>query len=223
MDRALRNRILTFLALAVVVATVLIRMIGRQPVAKISAVTPAHENVISSISSNGKVEPIAPYVMRAQLDTFVEKLSVAEGQEVKKGQLLMELDAKDLELGKAQAHVKELTAAKEEFERGVKLNVGQFALVVQELRSQVTALEEKVKDDRFVAPADGTLYALGRHGDGNLPLKAGDYVKVGDLLAEMADLHRVRVRAFIDEPELGGLEPGEPVKISWDALPGRGW
>jgi HlyD family secretion protein len=31
------------------------------------------------------------------------------------------------------------------------------------------------------------------------------------------------VRAFIDEPELGGLEPGEPVKISWDALPGRVW
>jgi HlyD family secretion protein len=39
----------------------------------------------------------------------------------------------------------------------------------------------------------------------------------------MADLHRVRVRAFIDEPELGALEPGEPVKISWDALPNRTW
>ena len=54
-------------------------------------------------------------------------------------------------------------------------------------------------------------------------MKAGDYVKTGDLLAEMADLHRVRVRAFIDEPELGALEPGEPVKISWDALPNRTW
>jgi HlyD family secretion protein len=36
-------------------------------------------------------------------------------------------------------------------------------------------------------------------------------------------LHKVRVRAFIDEPELGGLEPGEQVKITWDALPNRGW
>ena len=43
------------------------------------------------------------------------------------------------------------------------------------------------------------------------------------MLAEMADLHKVRVRAFIDEPELGGLEPGEPVKITWDALPDRAW
>jgi RND family efflux transporter MFP subunit len=56
-----------------------------------------------------------------------------------------------------------------------------------------------------------------------LPLKTGDYVKVGDLLAEMADLHQVRVRAFIDEPELGGLEENEPVKITWDALPNKVW
>src|SRR5262249_46843884 len=57
----------------------------------------------------------------------------------------------------------------------------------------------------------------------SLPVKKGDYVKEGDLLAEMADLHQVRVRAFIDEPELGGLEPNEPVKITWDALPNRSW
>ena len=56
-----------------------------------------------------------------------------------------------------------------------------------------------------------------------MPVKRGDFVKVGDLLAEMADLHKVRVRAFIDEPEMGGLEPGQPVKITWDALPNRVW
>jgi HlyD family secretion protein len=39
----------------------------------------------------------------------------------------------------------------------------------------------------------------------------------------MADLHKVRVRAFIDEPELGGLETGEQVRITWDALPNRTW
>ena len=43
------------------------------------------------------------------------------------------------------------------------------------------------------------------------------------LLAEMADLHKIRVRAFIDEPELGSLEPNQPVKITWDALPSRVW
>jgi len=62
---------------------------------------------------------------------------------------------------------------------------------------------------------DSTLYAL--------PVKSGDYVKTGELLAEMADLHKVRVRAFIDEPEMGGLQPNLPVRITWDALPNRSW
>jgi HlyD family secretion protein len=296
MDRRLRNRILIFLLLAGVLAYALIRVSGRQPVAKISAVTPVRQNVISSISSNGKVEPISPFVMRAQLDTFVESVRVTEGQSVKKGQILMELNVKDaqaqladarskllraqdelraanaggrldeaakaagalasaiaqrdrlqrnhdalvrlivaqaatkdelaandLELTKAQSEVTRLSAAKQEFDRGVKLDANRAVLQVQQAQSEVAALEEKVRDGKIVAPADGTLYSLGRHGDGTLPIKAGDYVKVGDLLAEMADLHKVRVRAFIDEPELGGLEPGQPVKISWDALPNRSW
>jgi HlyD family secretion protein len=50
-----------------------------------------------------------------------------------------------------------------------------------------------------------------------------DFVKVGDLMAELADLHRVRVRAFIDEPELGGIEPDQTVEITWDALPSKTW
>src|SRR6266403_424316 len=288
MDRRLRNRILIFLILAAVVAIVLVRLSGRQPVAKISAVSPIRENVISSISSNGKVEPIAPFVVRAQLDTFVEKISAVEGQQVKKGRLLLELNVKDaqaqladarskllraeddlraakaggrsdeaaktegtlanavaqrdrlqrnhdalerliaqqaatkeelaandLELAKAQSQVTQLTAAKHEIERGVKLDANRGSLQVEQLRSEVAALEEKVRDGRIVATGDGTLYSL--------PVKAGDYVKVGDLLAEMADLHKVRVRAFIDEPELGGLEPGEPVRITWDALPSKTW
>src|SRR5437762_10865842 len=96
MDRKLRNRISLLLLLAVVVAVGLIKLSGRKPAPKISAVTPVRENLISSISSNGKVEPIAPYVMRAELDTFVEKVYAREGQQVKKGQLLLELDVKDV-------------------------------------------------------------------------------------------------------------------------------
>jgi HlyD family secretion protein len=277
-----------FLVLAAVVAFALVRLSGRQPVAKISAVSPIRENVVSSISSNGKVEPIAPFIVRAQLDTFIERISAVEGQAVKKGQLLLELNVKDaaaqladarsrllraeddlgaaqaggrsdeaaktegqlaaaialrdrlqrnhdslerliaqqaatrdelamndLDLAKAEAQVKQLAAVKQEFVHGVKLDANRTSLQVQQLRSLVAALEEKVRDGRIVAPADGTLYSL--------PAKAGDFVKMGDLLAEMADLHKVRVRAFIDEPELGGLEPGEPVRITWDALPNRTW
>src|SRR6266404_686554 len=288
MERKLRNRILIFLVLAAGVAYLLVRLSGRQPVAKIMAVKPVRENLVASVSSNGKVEPISPYVMRAQLDTFVEKVHVLEGQAVKKGQLLLELDVKDaaallaqaqsrllqaqddlraaqgggrsdaaakasgdlakaiaehdrvrrnhdalqrliaqqaatkdelaaneLELTKTQTDVDRLTAVKQEFDRAVKLDTGKYGLNVQQAQNEVAALNEKARDGKITAPADGTLYSL--------PVRQGDFVKVGDLLAEMADLHKVRVRAFVDEPELGGLEPNEPVHITWDALPNRSW
>ena len=97
----------------------------------------------------------------------------------------------------------------------VKLDGDRATLQVEQLKNEVAALEEKVRQGRITAPVDGTLYSL--------PVKTGDFVKVGDSLAEMADLHKVRVRAFIDEPDLGGLEENAPVRITWDALPNKTW
>jgi HlyD family secretion protein len=226
--------------------------------------------------------------MRAQLDTFVKKIYVTEGQTVKRGQLLLELNVKEVAaqlaetrskllraqddlraakaggkadeaakiaadlakaeaasdrlqrnhdslarlaagqaatkedlaaneqaLANAKAEVTRLLAVKQEFDRQARLDAERGELQVQQTLSEMAALEDKVNNGRISAPADGTLYAL--------PVKNGDYVKVGDLLAEMADLHKVRVRAFIDEPDLGGLEAGEPVIITWDAFPNRTW
>jgi HlyD family secretion protein len=288
MDRRLRNRILLFLLAAGILAYVLVLLSGRQPVAKLSATYPTRENIVSSISSNGKVEPISPFVIRAQLDTFVEQVYVLEGQQVKKGQLLLELNVRDAaallaqararllkaqddfraassggradqaakvtgdlakavadrdrlersraalerllaqqaatkdelagnqaELAKAQAEVIRLTAARQEFDRSVHLSSGVSSLEIQQAQSEVAALEAKVRDGRITAPIEGTLYSF--------PARQGDFVKAGDLLAEMADLHKVRVRAFVDEPEIGALEPNQPVRITWDALADRSW
>ena len=288
MDKKLRNRLVVFLLLAGIVAFVLVRISGRQPVAKVSATTPVRRNIVASISSNGKVEPIAPVTVRAQLDTFVTRIHVTEGQNVKRGQLLFELNVKDaasqlaaakvrllraeddlrvartggrtdeaarvngdlakaqaerdrlqrnhdsltrllsegaatkdeltandLALQKMQAEVVRSAAAKKEFDRQANLDESRSLLSVQQAQSDVAALEDKVQQGRVHAYIDGTLYAM--------PLHEGDFVKVGDLLGEMADLRNVRVRAFIDEPEMGALEPGEPVQITWDALPNRVW
>jgi len=267
---------------------VLIKLSGRQPVAQIAGVEPKRANLSASISSNGKVEPITPYAIRARLQTFVEKVYATEGQQVKKGQLLLtmnvtdaraqlasargqllnaqdavraastggrpddaarvasdlakakaerdrlktdhdtlarlladqaatkeELAANELALEKSEAELSRARAAKEEFDRRVKLNVQEAALKADQAQHEVASLEEKVASAEGRAPVNGTLYSL--------PAKAGAFVSVGQLLAEMADLHKVRVRAFIDEPELGALEPNQSVLISWDALPNRTW
>jgi HlyD family secretion protein len=65
------------------------------------------------------------------------------------------------------------------------------------------------------APFDGVVYSL--------PVRQGDYVNPGDLLLQEADLSKVVVRAFVDEPDVGRLAPGEPIEVTWDAIPGRVW
>ena len=110
MDRKLRNRTLLLLALAGIVAFILVRVSGRQPVAKIAATMPVRQPIVASVTSNGKAEPIAPYTVRAQLDTFVQRVRASEGQNVKKGQLLIELDVHDVEAQMAAAKAKLLRA-----------------------------------------------------------------------------------------------------------------
>jgi len=39
----------------------------------------------------------------------------------------------------------------------------------------------------------------------------------------VADLRKVLVRAFVDEPDVARLAPGDPIEITWDASPGRVW
>src|ERR1700730_17166062 len=95
--RKLRNRIWILLLLAAVVAYLLVRLSGREPVAKIAAVIPVRDHLGSSIST---------YVMRAPLDTFVEKVLGVEGQSVKKGQLLIELNVKDASAQLSDAQVR---------------------------------------------------------------------------------------------------------------------
>lgn len=65
------------------------------------------------------------------------------------------------------------------------------------------------------APIAGTVY--------NVNVNATDFVEEGKLLLQMADLHRERVRAYFDEPDIGILAVGQPILIKWDAKPEKVW
>ena len=54
-------------------------------------------------------------------------------------------------------------------------------------------------------------------------VRAGSYVNPGDLVANVGQMDRLRVRVYVDEPELGRVAVDQPVTITWDALPGRQW
>ena len=75
--------------------------------------------------------------------------------------------------------------------------------------------ESHIRDTGIHAPIAGIVY--------DLPAREGAYLNVGEAVASIGKLDPVRVRVYVDEPELGRVAVGEPVRITWDALPGKEW
>ncbi len=84
-----------------------------------------------------------------------------------------------------------------------------------EAQASYDAAQDVLAKSNVRAPFDGIVYSLSA--------KQGGFVGAGDLLLQVADLRRVTVRAFVDEPDVGRLAPGDPIEITWDAVPGRVW
>src|SRR5258708_1607820 len=178
------------------------------------------EEALRVAKSGGRADQIAKaaadlqkaLAMREQLRRDNESLTKLVAQ---KAATPHEFEENRLALAQAEADVQSLEKAKQTYVNQAQLDIARVALLVEHARNQVLDLEQKVSSTRGTAPTNGTLYAL--------PIHPGDFVKEGDLLAEMADLHHVRVRAFIDEPELGQIDLNQAVEIFWDAHPDRVW
>ncbi len=138
-----------------------------------------------------------------------------EGLVAKQAATQDELAQNQASLAKARGNLQALQARKQDLAQRASAIVQGADLRVSQAQELAQSLEEKVRSATVTAATDGTLYSL--------PVSAGDYVKVGDTLAEMADLRHVRVRAFVDEPDIGSLEPNQNVTVTWDAKPGRTW
>ena len=77
------------------------------------------------------------------------------------------------------------------------------------------AAQQVVNKANVHAPFAGTVYLI--------PVSRTEYVEQGSLLLQMADLSKMQVRAYFDEPEIGTLHTGQPVTIQWDAEPNKEW
>src|SRR5277367_3995650 len=84
-----------------------------------------------------------------------------------------------------------------------------------EAQAAYDAAQNTLAKSNVRAPFDGIVYSL--------PVKQGGFVASGDLLLQLADLRTVLVRAFVDEPDVARLAPGNSIQITWDAVPGRVW
>ena len=116
-----------------------------------------------------------------------------------------------LNVADSEVHVLE-QKLKDRFSQQV---IGHVQAQEAEARASLQAAKETLKNTNIAAPREGVVYFL--------PVRDGAFVNTGDLLVQVADLHKVRVRAFVDEPEIGRLRQGQAVEVTWDALPGRVW
>jgi HlyD family secretion protein len=86
---------------------------------------------------------------------------------------------------------------------------------VADAQAGYAAAQQVVNQANVRAPFTGTVYLI--------PVSRTEYVQQGDLLLEMADLTKMQVRAYFDEPEIGSLHVGQSVTIQWDAQPLKTW
>ncbi|MFN7994456.1 MAG: efflux RND transporter periplasmic adaptor subunit [Bryobacteraceae bacterium] len=244
------------------------------------------ETLISTLPTNGKVEPIEWQAVRAEQAGLVGKVPVQEGQSVAAGTTLAilsdsglqaDLDAAEARVAQARAELATIEAGGKQLElTGIesdlaranmereqaqreysslrrllekqaatrveveaakgKLNQADLSIEALEKRrkalvsgSDKTVAEARLRDAQAAAqlarshiaqtliraPIAGEVY--------DLSARPGVYLNVGDLVANVGQTKRLRVRVYVDEPELGRVQEGQPVTITWDALPGRTW
>jgi HlyD family secretion protein len=244
------------------------------------------QDLVTSISTNGKVEPIENFAPHAPAPTTAKRIYVQEGEQVRAGQLLMQLDDADVraQAAHALAQVKAAEADQSAVQSGgtqeevlntrselvktqadrdaaqknydalqqlaktgaaspaeVRVAAQNLATLDEQLkllkqkeqdrysspektkvnaqaeqaRAAYAAAQDQLRQTEIRAPFEGTVYSI--------PIKQGEYVQQGELLLQLANLRRVQVRAFVDEPELGKLANGQAVTVTWDALPGKSW
>ncbi len=86
---------------------------------------------------------------------------------------------------------------------------------VREAQANVALSRDRISHDVIYAPMAGTVY--------DLPVRAGAFLNAGEPVGSIGKLNPVRVRVYVDEPELGRVAAGQKVRITWDALPGKDW
>lgn len=150
---------------------------------------------------------------RAERDSAERNLGAMRQLEQRGAASPAEVQEAENRLQRAQADVTALE--QKQTSRYSRPEVAKVQAEAGEARAAYEAAQSLLQNANVTAPRDGLVYSL--------PVKQGAYVNAGDLLVQIGDLRRIQVRAFVDEPEIGKLGVGQPVTVTWDALPGRTW
>ena len=191
----------------------------------------------NSITATGTIEPVTSVTVGTQVSGIVAHLYVDYNSEVRRGQVIAELDKTNLmsELNTAKANLNSVQSAlnyqsanfnryKTLFEKGL-VSADEFEsarLSYQQANQQVAQARENVKRAQtnlgyatITSPIDGIVLSKS--------VEEGQTVAASfstpELFTIAQDLTNMQVIADIDEADIGGVKAGQRVSFSVDAFP----
>lgn len=194
-------------------------------------------NLQNSITATGTIEPVTSVTVGTQVSGIVNKLYVDYNSEVKKGQVIAELDKTNListlntakaNLASAQSsldyqlnnynryktlHDKGLVSD-DDFENA-RLQYVQAKEQVTTAKEQVTTAETNLGYATITSPIDGTV--LSRAVEEGQTVAAS--FETPELFTIAQDLTNMQVVADVDEADIGDVKEGERVSFTVDAYP----
>ena len=194
-------------------------------------------SIQTSITATGTIEPVTSVTVGTQVSGIVNKLYVDYNSEVKKGQVIAELDKTNLisELNTAKANLSsaQSTLAYEQnnfqryktlYDKGL-VSADEFEtarLSYLKAKDQVTTSSQSVQKAQtnlgyatITSPIDGVVLSKA--------VEEGQTVAASfntpELFTIAQDLTNMRVIADIDEADIGGVKEGQRVSFTVDAFP----
>jgi membrane fusion protein (multidrug efflux system) len=160
-------------------------------------------------------------MLRPEVSGRIAKLGFIDGQRVRRGQLLVQLDdtLQQAQLLQARAQA---SIARTNLQRNRELMAQNFvsqsaadqsAAALEVAEAQVALAQAQLGRMSILAPFDGLA--------GIRVINVGDYVKDGADLVNIEDVSAMMVDFRLPESKLARLKSGQSIDVSLDGLPGR--
>jgi len=194
---------------------------GGPPFIPVNMMKVTETPVTNTVTAVGALIAEDSVILRPEIDGRIDKIQFSEGQPVKKGALVVTLDAAEQRARVAAAEA-DLKLAESRFKRSEELVAQNFISrqALDEARANLDIArarmnQEQVALDKTVirAPFAGVV--------GLRQVSPGAYVKKGDDIVRLDALSKLKLEVPVPEIYLARVRIGLPVKVTIDALPGR--
>ncbi|OAN46659.1 efflux transporter periplasmic adaptor subunit [Paramagnetospirillum marisnigri] len=192
-----------------------------KPVVAVTVAPARQETWRGAIPAVGSLQAVNGVDIAASVSGLVKDIAFQSGQEVKRGHVLVRLDT-DVEMGDLRSAEAELALARTSNDRNTALlrsntvSVAALEKTQAELKvrqAKVGGLQAQIAKKSVTAPFDGTL--------GVRKIDLGQYVQPGQVMVNLQDLSLMLCDFTVSQKDLAAVVPGQPVRMSTDAYPGR--